>query len=87
MSGMLIGRDQDELRRREHDLLVAFGGADEESETWMAARRPRWVYGTPDQARESWPGSRRPACSGSCCRTSSPRDLDMIDLAGEALIG
>jgi len=83
MSGMLIGRDQEELRRREQELLVAFGGADEESETWMAARRPRWVYGTPDQAREVVARFEAVGVQRMMLQDFIARDLDMIDLAGE----
>ena len=87
MSGILIGRNRDELRRREQDILVAFGGADEESETWMAARRPRWVYGTPDEAREVVARFEAVGVQRIMLQDFIARDLDMIDLAGEALIG
>ena len=87
MSGMLIGRDRDELQRRERELMVAFGGADEGSETWMAARRPRWVYGTPDEAREVVARFEAAGVQRLMLQDFIARDLDMIDLAGEALIG
>ena len=87
MSGVLIGRDRDEVRRRERDLLTAFGGADEESETWMAARKPRWVYGTPDEARDVVKRFEAAGVQRIMLQDFIARDLDMIDLAGEALIG
>jgi alkanesulfonate monooxygenase SsuD/methylene tetrahydromethanopterin reductase-like flavin-dependent oxidoreductase (luciferase family) len=87
MSGVLIGRDRDEVRRRERDLLTAFGGADEESETWMAARKPRWVYGTPDEARDVVKKFEAAGVQRIMLQDFIARDLDMIDLAGEALIG
>jgi hypothetical protein len=68
-------------------MMAAFGGAADESETWFATRRPRWVLGTPDEAREV---VRRFAAVGVerlMLQDFIPRDLDMIDLAAEALIG
>jgi F420-dependent oxidoreductase-like protein len=87
MSGVLIGRDRDEVRRRERDLLAAFGGADEESETWMAARKPRWVYGTPDEARDVVKRFEAAGVQRLMLQDFIARDLELIDLAGEALIG
>lgn len=87
MAGVLIARDADELRRRERDLLAAFGGADEESEAWMAARRPRWVYGTPDEAREVIKRFEAAGVQRIMLQDFIARDVEMIDLAGEALIG
>ena len=52
MSGVLIGRNQDEVRERQAALMAAFGekGA-EEGEAWLEERRTRWIFGTPDEAR------------------------------------
>jgi F420-dependent oxidoreductase-like protein len=85
MSGILIGRGEGELQRRSGELMAAFGGADDESEAWFAARRPRWVYGTPEQAREV---VRRFAAIGVerlVLQDFLARDLEMIDLAAEVL--
>ena len=85
MAGVLIGRDQAELQRRERELMAAFGNAEDESEAWFDARRPRWVLGTPDQAREV---VRRFADAGVeriMLQDFVPNDLDMIDLMAEAL--
>jgi F420-dependent oxidoreductase-like protein len=87
MSGVLIGRDRNEVRRRERDLLAAFGGADDESESWMAARKPRWVYGTPDEAREVVKRFEAAGVARLMLQDFIARDLEMIDLAGEVLIG
>jgi hypothetical protein len=85
MAGLLIGRDEREVHQRGAELMGVFGGSDDESEAWFAARRPRWVYGTPDQAREV---VRRFAAVGAerlVLQDFLPRDLDMIDLAAEVL--
>ena len=87
MAGVLIGRDREEIRRREGDLLAAFGGADDESESWMGARRPRWVYGSPDEARDVVKRFEAAGVQRIMLQDFIARDLEMIDLAGEALIG
>ncbi|HYO43681.1 MAG TPA: TIGR03560 family F420-dependent LLM class oxidoreductase [Candidatus Limnocylindrales bacterium] len=87
MSGLLIGRDEAEIARRSADLMGAFGGADGESEAWFAARRPRWVYGTPDEARDVVRRFEAVGVERLMLQDFLARDLDMIDLAGEVLIG
>jgi alkanesulfonate monooxygenase SsuD/methylene tetrahydromethanopterin reductase-like flavin-dependent oxidoreductase (luciferase family) len=91
MAGVLLGRDEAELKGRERDLMAVFGGAgsgaesEAESEAWLATRRPRWVLGTPDEARDV---VRRFAAVGVerlMLQDFLPRDLDMIDLAAEVL--
>jgi F420-dependent oxidoreductase-like protein len=87
MSGLLIGRDDAEVARRSADLVGVFGGAGDESEAWFAARRPRWVYGTPDQARDVVRRFEAVGVKRLMLQDFLARDLDMIDLAGEVLIG
>jgi F420-dependent oxidoreductase-like protein len=85
MVGLLIGRTPSEVRDRERQLMQAFGGADDESEAWFEARRPRWIRGTPDEARAM---VRRFADAGVerlMLQDHIARDLDMISLAAEAL--
>jgi len=86
MVGTLIARDAAELRRRERELLVAIG-AEEAGDEWFATRRHRWIMGSPNEARAM---VRRFADAGVeriMLQTFLPRDLDMIDLMAEALIG
>jgi F420-dependent oxidoreductase-like protein len=87
MAGLLIGRDEAELRRREQELTAVFGGADDESEAWLGARRPRWVHGTPDMARDVVRRFEAVGVERLMLQDFVARDLDMIDLAGEVLIG
>ncbi|MCJ7709601.1 MAG: LLM class flavin-dependent oxidoreductase, partial [Chloroflexi bacterium] len=87
MAGVLVGRDAAEVTRRQRELMMALGAADGESEAWFETRRPRWVLGTPGQARDV---VRRFADIGVeriMLQDFLPRDLDMIDLAAEALFG
>lgn len=85
MAGILVGRDEAELQRRSGELMAAFGGADEESEAWFAARRPRWVYGTPEQARDVVGRFAAIGVERLVLQDFLARDLDMIDLAAEVL--
>jgi F420-dependent oxidoreductase-like protein len=88
MVGVLIGRDEDEVRRREADLLRAFGSEGEaEAETWFETRRARWIHGQPDQARATVRRFEEAGAERIMLQDFIARDLDMIDLAGEILIG
>ena len=85
MSGTLIGRDADEVRRREADLMAMMGAGDA-GETWFGPRRARWIHGTPDEARAT---VARYAAAGEermVLQDFLPRDLEMIDLAAEAFL-
>ena len=85
MVGVLLGRDRDELARRQRDLMAAVGSVGEDADAWFAARQPRWVLGTPDEARAV---VRRFADAGVqrlMLQDFIQRDLDMIDLAAEVL--
>jgi F420-dependent oxidoreductase-like protein len=86
MVGALVGRDQAEVARRQHDLLEAFAIGDG-ADAWFAERRTRWIIGTPDEARTM---VRRFADAGVeriMLQDFVPRDLEMIDLLGAELVG
>jgi F420-dependent oxidoreductase-like protein len=86
MSGALIGRDADEVRRREADLM-AMMGAGEAGETWFGPRRARWIHGTPDQARATVARYAAAGVQRMVLQDFLPRDLEMIDLAAETFLG
>ncbi|MEI7744666.1 MAG: LLM class flavin-dependent oxidoreductase, partial [Chloroflexota bacterium] len=86
MVGVLIGRDEEELRRREALVAAAFGGADDEFEAWFEARRGRWIHGTMDAAREQLARFAEAGVERVMLQDFIPRDPEMIDLAAE-LIG
>ena len=88
MVGVLVGRNEDEVRERQAALMAAFGekGA-EEGEAWLEERRTRWIFGTPDEARAA---VRRYADVGVeriMLQDFLPWDLDMVDVMGEELVG
>ncbi|OGO56418.1 MAG: hypothetical protein A2V85_03350 [Chloroflexi bacterium RBG_16_72_14] len=86
MVGTLIGRDRDEVRRREADLLAAFGETGD-GEAWFEPRRARWIHGTPDEARAAVARYAEAGAERIMLQVFLPRDLDMIDLIAEALFG
>jgi alkanesulfonate monooxygenase SsuD/methylene tetrahydromethanopterin reductase-like flavin-dependent oxidoreductase (luciferase family) len=85
MSGVLVGRDTNELRRRKHELLDAFGNADA-GEEWFQARTERWVIGTPDDAKAMVARYAEAGAERIMLQDFVPRDLEMIDLLGEVLL-
>jgi F420-dependent oxidoreductase-like protein len=86
MVGVLIGRDRDEVRRREADLLRAFGD-EGDAEAWFGPRRARWIHGTPEEARAKVREFAEAGVERIMLQDFIARDLDMIDLAGELLFG
>ena len=86
MIGVLVGRDRDELAAREGALLEALG-AEESGDAWFEERRARWIHGTPDAARESVRRFAEAGVERIMLQNFLPRDLAMIDLLGEELIG
>lgn len=85
MAGVLVGRDRDELRRRQRDLLEAFGNVDA-GEDWFHARAERWIFGTPDEARRMVERFEAAGAERIMLQDFVPRDLEMVDLLGEVLL-
>lgn len=87
MAGTLVGADEGEVARRRFDLAHELGVADAEDSDWFEARQGRWIIGTPDEARAT---VRRFADAGVerlMLQTFLPRDLEMVDLLGQELVG
>jgi F420-dependent oxidoreductase-like protein len=85
MAGVVVGRDDAAVGARLEAVGRAVGAAT--SGEWLAARRERWVIGTPDEARAM---VRRYADAGAeriVLQDFVPTDLAMIDEMGEYLVG
>ena len=85
MAGVLIGRDDAEMKTRLAALATAVGSND--ADAWLDGGLTRWIAGTPDEARAA---VRRFAAAGVeriMLQDFLPWDLDMIDVMGEALVG
>ena len=88
MAGVLVGRDVDEVKERERAILKLFGPDDfDEGETWLEARRDRWVYGTPQPARAQLARFAEAGLQRIMLQDFLPWDLDMVDVMGEELVG
>ena len=86
MAGVLIGRDDGEMRERLAAVATALGSSPDD-QTWLEERLERWITGTPEQARET---VRRFAAAGVeriMLQDFLPWDLDRIDVMGEVLVG
>jgi len=84
MSGVMIGRDREELRRRQEQLLSDFGNADA-GEDWFLERRDRWIFGTPDEARAQVERFAEAGTERIMLQDFIPRDLEMISQMSEFL--
>jgi F420-dependent oxidoreductase-like protein len=89
MVGVLVGRDATEVRRRETALLDALGtgGGADAGAAWLAERRTRWIMGTPEEARATVGRFAAVGIERIMLQDFLPRDLDMIDVMGEELVG
>jgi len=84
MTGVLVGRDEAEVRRRVETLMAGFG-ASGTAEDWLAERRARWIMGTPDEARARISEFEAAGAERLMLQTFLPRDLEMVRLLGEML--
>ena len=82
MTGVLVAETDDDVRARLADLLRTIGESDTDADAWLAARRNRWVMGTPDQARERVAALERAGVERVMLQDFLPRDLDHVRLIG-----
>jgi alkanesulfonate monooxygenase SsuD/methylene tetrahydromethanopterin reductase-like flavin-dependent oxidoreductase (luciferase family) len=94
MTGVLVGSDAAEVRRRGAELMALMGegsvggrsGDNADAEAWLAQRTPRWVVGTPDEARAMVARYEEAGCQRIMLQDFLPWDLDMIDLLGREIV-
>jgi F420-dependent oxidoreductase-like protein len=84
MTGVLVGRDEAEVKRRVAALMAGFG-ASGSAEDWLAERRARWIIGTPDEARARINEFEAAGAERLMLQTFLPRDLEMVRLLGEVV--
>ena len=87
MTGVLVAETDDDVRARLADLLGTIGESDTDADAWLAARRKRWVMGTPDQARERVAALERAGVERVMLQDFLPRDLDHVRLIGRVFAG
>jgi alkanesulfonate monooxygenase SsuD/methylene tetrahydromethanopterin reductase-like flavin-dependent oxidoreductase (luciferase family) len=84
MAGVLIGRDEAEVRERTAAQLAMFGERGD-AEAWLEERRGRWLIGTPDAARARMAELEAAGVERIMFQDFLPRDLDHVRLMGELL--
>jgi F420-dependent oxidoreductase-like protein len=82
MTGVLVAETEADLRQRVADLLDALGQRGSDGDAWLAARRGRWIMGTPDEARERVAALERNGTQRVMLQDFVPRDLDHVRLMG-----
>jgi F420-dependent oxidoreductase-like protein len=87
MVGVLVGEDEEDVRRRVGQLMRAMGRREEDArnDTWFAERRRRWIFGTPQQARERVAEFAAAGVERLMLQDFLPRDLEMVRLLGRVL--
>jgi F420-dependent oxidoreductase-like protein len=85
MTGVLLGETETELRDRIRQQLELMGAGDEDPDAWLAARRERWILGTPEQAAERITALAAEGAERIMLQDFLPRDLDMVRLMGRLL--
>jgi F420-dependent oxidoreductase-like protein len=86
MVGVLVGRDQAEVRDRTAALMKAFGTAGD-PDAWLESRRGRWLIGTADDARKRLADFETAGAQRVMLQTFIPWDLDHVALMGEIFLG
>lgn len=80
MTGVVVGESEEDLLSRVRILLQDAFGADEDAGAWLAARRERWIMGTPDEARQRVAALAAAGVERIMLQDFLPRDLDMVRL-------
>jgi alkanesulfonate monooxygenase SsuD/methylene tetrahydromethanopterin reductase-like flavin-dependent oxidoreductase (luciferase family) len=85
MTGVLVGRDGQEVRARVAALMEMFGSdaGGGSADEWLAERRTRWIIGTPAEALERVNEFEAAGVERLMLQTFLPRDLEMVRLLGE----
>jgi F420-dependent oxidoreductase-like protein len=82
MTGVLIGRDHDELRDRAGRLAAVRGG---DPDDFLANPPPAWIIGTLEQATEQLTGLRDAGVQRVMCQHLLHEDLDAVGLLGREI--
>ena len=87
MTGVLVAESEGDLRDRVRRQLAVMGSDTADAERWLAERRSRWVMGLPDEALERIATFGEAGVERLALQDFMPRDLDMVRLLGERVIG
>jgi F420-dependent oxidoreductase-like protein len=87
MAGILIGRNEAEVRERTQAQIEIVGAGGRDAGEWLEERRDRWIAGTPDQARARIAAYEAAGVQRLMFQTLLPRDLDHVRLMAEVAFG
>jgi len=87
MTGVLVGRDEDEVHARVSELMELLAAPRTDPDAWLAQRRGRWVMGTPEQALERVAAIEAAGVQRLMLQDFLPRDLEMVRLMGDVFLG
>jgi F420-dependent oxidoreductase-like protein len=90
MTGVLLGETDGQVQDRVAELLTVLRRPDETDaaiDAWLAARRIRWLFGTPEQVLERVEAFRAAGVERLAMQDFLPRDLDMVAALGRHLSG
>jgi F420-dependent oxidoreductase-like protein len=82
MTGVLIAETNGELRDRIQEQL-AFTGAGDSADAWLAERSERWILGTVDEAGARVQALAEAGAERIMLQDFLPRDLEMVRLMGQ----
>ena len=85
MAGVLVGRDEAELGSRVAAQVAMFQDDPAQAESWMEARRDRWVVGTLEAARARMAEYAAAGVDRIMLQDFIPRDLEHVALMGELI--
>ena len=85
MAGVLVGRNEAEMRDRTSAQIAVFGDASGEARAWLDARSDRWVLGTPDTARARIAEYESTGVDRLLLQLFLPRDVDHVAVMGELI--
>jgi F420-dependent oxidoreductase-like protein len=80
MTGVVVGANDDEVSERIGRMLDAFGMSGTDSGAWVAARRNRYLIGTPDAVLERMREYEAAGIQRLFLQDWLPTDLDMLTL-------
>ena len=82
MTGVLVAESERDLLARVADIVEALGQSPDDAAAWLAARRGRWIMGTPDEALDRVAALARNGTQRIMLQDFLPRDLDHVRLMG-----
>jgi len=87
MVGVVVAETEAGVAERIRDQARVFGHGPDDAAAWLAARRARWIIGTPEQAVERITALANMGVQRIMLQDFLPRDLDMIALLGRLAAG